>query len=132
MNPRALFGVILSVGIAFAGTACQRAAQQPTLQRADEGATQVVNVIAKEFAFEPKVINIKAGMAKFTVRNEGAVEHDFEIVRAAGHGTEHEARLIPPREAYEVEVELKPGTYQIVCNVPGHKDAGMVATIVVI
>jgi uncharacterized cupredoxin-like copper-binding protein len=131
MNSRAPFVVILSVGIALAGTACQRAAEQPTPPRADEGA-QVVTVVAKEFAFEPKVINIKAGIAKFTVRNEGVVEHDFEIVGATGHGAEHEAKLIPPREAYEVEVNLKPGTYQIVCNVPGHKDAGMVATIAVI
>lgn len=123
--------VILSVGIALAGSACQRTAQQPTPRRADEGATQVVNVIAKEFAFVPKVISIKAGIAKFTVRNEGAVEHDFEIVGVAEHGAEHEARLISPSDAYEVEVELRPGTYQIVCNVPGHKDAGMLATIVV-
>lgn len=132
MNPRALFGVILSVGIALAGTACQRAAQQPTPQRADEGATQVVNVIAKEFAFEPKEIKLNAGMAKIVVRNNGSVEHDFEIVGVAEHGAEHEGKLIQPSEAREVEVELKPGTYQVVCTVAGHKEAGMVATIVVI
>jgi len=33
---------------------------------------------------------------------------------------------------YEVQVDLRPGTYQVVCNVAGHKDAGMVGTIVVL
>lgn len=92
----------------------------------------VVNVVAKEFAFEPKEIKVNAGMAKFLVRNDGAVEHDFEIVGVAEHGAEHEGKLIQPSEARVVEVELKPGTYQVVCTVAGHKEAGMVATIVVI
>jgi len=130
MGLRPLF-VLTIVGVILAVAGCQRAAQSPTLRTAEEGTTQVVNVVAKEFVFEPKEVKVNAGMAKFVVRNEGAVEHDFEVVGVAEHGAEHEARLIPPGEAYEVEVELKPGTYQIVCNVPGHKDAGMLATIVV-
>jgi len=124
--------VLLIAGIAIAAAGCQRATELPEHQMADEETMHVVNVVAKEFAFEPKEIKVSTGMVKFVVRNEGTVEHDFEIVGAAEHGAEHEARLIKPREVYEVEVPLDPGTYQVVCNVPGHKDAGMVATIVVI
>jgi hypothetical protein len=32
---------------------------------------------------------------------------------------------------HEVEVELKPGSYPVSCNVARHKEAGMVATIIV-
>lgn len=131
MRLRPLF-LLTIVGVVLAVAGCQRAAQSPVPRTAGEGTMQVVNVVAKEFAFEPKEIKVNAGMAKFVVRNEGAVEHDFEIVGVDEHGVEHEAKLIRPSEAREVEVELKPGTYQVVCTVAGHKEAGMAATIVVI
>lgn len=124
---------VLSIaGVALVVAGCQRAAQSPAPRTTEEGTMPVVNVVAKEFAFEPKEIKVNAGMAKFLVRNDGAVEHDFEIVGVAEHGAEHEGKLIQPSEARVVEVELKPGTYQVVCTVAGHKEAGMVATIVVI
>jgi len=124
--------VVLIAGVVIAAAGCQRAAQSPKPRMADEDTMQVVNVVAKEFAFEPRQIEVKAGAAKFVVRNEGTVEHDFEIVGIAEHGAEHETRLIQPNKISEVEVELSPGTYQVVCTVPGHKDAGMEGTIVVI
>ncbi|MEX0766372.1 MAG: cupredoxin domain-containing protein [bacterium] len=124
---------VLSIaGVAIVVAGCQRAAQSPAPRTTEEGTMPVVNVVAKEFAFEPKEIKVNAGMAKFLVRNDGAVEHDFEIVGVAEHGAEHEGKLIQPSEARVVEVELKSGTYQVVCTVAGHKEAGMVATIVVI
>lgn len=124
--------VLVIAGVTLAVAGCQRVAQSPAPRTAEEGTTQVVKVVAKEFAFEPKEVKVNAGMAKFVVRNEGSVEHDFEIVGVAEHGAEHEGKLIQPSEAREVEVELKSGTYQVVCTVAGHKEAGMVATIVVI
>ena len=129
MRIRMLF-VLLIAGIAVVAAGCQRAAQTPTPRMTEEGTMQLVDVVAKEFAFEPTEIKVTAGIVKFVVRNDGAVEHDFEIVGVAEHGGEHEAKLIQPGEAREVEVELKPGTYQVVCTVAGHEEAGMVATIV--
>lgn len=123
--------VVVTAGIALTVAGCQRATQAPGPETAEDKTTQVVDIVAREFAFEPKEIRINAGMAKFVVRNAGAVEHDFEIVGAAEHGMEHTAKLIQPNEVYEVQVELTPGTYQVVCNVAGHKEAGMVGTIIV-
>ena len=131
MRPSKLF-VLVIAGLILAVAGCQRVAQPPAQRTVEEGTAQVVNVVAKEFAFEPKEIKLHAGMTKIVVRNNGAVEHDFEIVGVAEHGAEHEGKLIQPSEAREVEVELKPGTYQVVCTVAGHKEAGMVAAIVVI
>lgn len=79
MRLRAPFALAIA-GVILAIAACQRAAQSPEHQMAEKGTAQVVNVVAKEFAFEPKEIRVNAGMAKFVVRNEGTVEHDFEIV----------------------------------------------------
>lgn len=131
MRPSKLF-VLVIAGVVLAVAGCQRVAQPPAQRTVEEGTAQVVNVVAKEFAFEPKEIKLHAGMTKIVVRNNGAVEHDFEIVGVAEHGAEHEGKLIQPNEAREVEVELKLGTYQVVCTVAGHKEAGMVAAIVVI
>ena len=115
MSTRMRIAVVVA-GVVLLAAGCQRAAQQQP-PAAEPVEAQVVNVVAKEFTFEPKEIRVKAGMVKFLVENEGTGEHASETFTA---GVTH-----------EVEVELKPGTYPVSCNVPGHKEAGMVALIIV-
>lgn len=126
---------IAAAAVGFGTTACQRQASPPAPPAAEApgamGEMQVVNVVAREFAFEPKEIRVRPGMVRFLVRNEGSVEHDFEIVGVAEHGAEHEQKLFRPGETYTGEVALAPGRYEAVCNVPGHRESGMVATIIV-
>ena len=131
-----MFMMVAALAIIIAG--CQRQAAQPTPpavstpgEMSDMGDAQMVNVVAREFAFEPKEIRVKPGVVRFAVKNEGTVEHDFEIVGAAEHGAEHEQKLFKAGETYTLEADLKPGRYEAVCNVPGHKESGMVATVVV-
>ena len=119
----------VAIGVALLAAGCQRAAQQQP-PAAEPVEAQVVNVVAKEFTFEPKEIRVKAGMVKFLVENEGTVEHEFMIEGVTAHG-EHASETFTPGVTHEVEVELKPGTYPVSCNVPGHKEAGMVALIIV-
>ena len=125
-----LAALMIVLGIAVVAAGCQRAAQPPAREKM-AGETQVVNVVAKEFAFEPKEIMVKAGMVKFAVQNAGAIEHDFEVAGVAEHGAEHAQKLFKPGETYQTALQLRPGTYEVVCNVPGHKEAGMTATITV-
>ncbi|HEY6103512.1 MAG TPA: cupredoxin domain-containing protein [bacterium] len=126
-----LIVAVLAAGAVIVAAGCQRAAQQPQQQPAAEPMEgQAATVVAKEFAFEPKEIRVKAGMVKFMVKNEGTVEHEFMIEGVTMHG-EHTTERFKPGVTHEVEVELKPGTYPVSCNVAGHKEAGMVATIVV-
>lgn len=120
----------LTLGIVIAAVVvagCQRGARRPAGQATE---VQVVNVVAKEFAFEPKEIRTRAGKVRFIVTNEGAVEHEFMIERATEHG-EHAETAFKPGVTHTVEVDLEPGTYEVTCNLPGHKDAGMVATLIV-
>ena len=38
---------------------------------------------------------------------------------------------LPPGETQKVVINAPPGTYEFYCNVPGHKEAGMVGTLTV-
>lgn len=87
--------------------------------------TEDLTVRASEFKFDPVTINLKVGEpVQATITNVGNVRHTFTIpdlevnaVMAAGE---------------TVTVEFTPtesGTFELLCAVPGHKEAGMVGTI---
>lgn len=88
----------------------------------------VVGVVMREFEFEPRPLVAKAGRVRFQLINRGSVEHDFMIPELMGE-MEHERDLVQPGQSKTIEVDLKPGVYEAVCTVPGHKEAGMVLTI---
>jgi uncharacterized cupredoxin-like copper-binding protein len=90
-----------------------------------------VAIIAREFLFEPKDLIAKAGDVTFTVRNTGAVEHDF-VVENAAKKLVAEARPFPPGKTVQVKVRLTPGAYTVYCSIPGHREAGMQATLRVV
>jgi nitrite reductase (NO-forming) len=87
---------------------------------------QEVKITMTEFKFEPQTVEVKAGKVKFELVNAGTVEHNFVIV-----GADRRLESVPPGQSGVLEVELKPGTYQVDCDIPGHKEAGMVMTVVV-
>jgi uncharacterized cupredoxin-like copper-binding protein len=87
-----------------------------------------VEVVLREFEFEPRPLKVKAGTVRFRLVNRGAVEHDFAIPSLEEHGA-HEQHVVKPGETRDVELELKPGTYEAICTIPGHKEAGMVVQV---
>lgn len=90
-----------------------------------------VAVVAREFLYEPKDLVAKAGEVTFTVRNTGAVEHDF-VVENAAKKLVAEARPFPPGKTVQVKARLTPGAYAVYCSIPGHREAGMQATLRVV
>jgi uncharacterized cupredoxin-like copper-binding protein len=109
-----------------------------------------ITVTMKEFAFEPDSITVSAGTpVEITLVNEGAVEHDFaiEIIPVENIVTEgsmgdhemtdehsdfdlHTATAVNQTSVLRF-TPTEPGTYQIICSVPGHKEAGMIAELIV-
>lgn len=80
-----------------------------------------------EYVFEPKAITVNPGEPiSFLLRNEGAEEHEFE-----GETVGLEEVVVPPGKERAVAwtAPRKPGTYEIVCDLPGHKAKGMVLTV---
>jgi len=92
----------------------------------DGGATvQTVEVNLSEFAITPKDIVVSPGKVRFNVHNTGNLEHNFEVKGVGATAN------IKNGESAVLEVELKAGSYDILCNVPGHAGSGMTGTITV-
>ncbi len=90
------------------------------------GAGGGVSVDEKEWQITLGAKEVSAGTVKFTVKNDGSVEHNFVIKEA-------NVRLdgIQPGTSKEFTANLKPGTYTVLCDIPGHEEAGMKATLTV-
>lgn len=88
-----------------------------------------ISLIAKDIAFDPTEITIAASdlPVTITMENTGAAEHDFVIDAL-------DIKVVSaPGETVEIEIPAgtAPGEYQYYCSVPGHKEAGMVGTLIV-
>jgi hypothetical protein len=71
-----------------------------------------------------------AGKIVFTVTNEGRGMHNFSINGASGEVAA--TRSFQPSEGPQtLEVELQPGTYTIICSLPGHAQRGQMTTLTV-
>lgn len=84
---------------------------------------------ATEYVFEPKQIEVRPGeRIKFVLRNEGVEEHEFE-----GETVGLEEVVVPAGKERAVvwTAPKKTGSYEIVCDLPGHIAKGMVMDLVV-
>ena len=70
----------------------------------------------------------KAGDVTFVVGNPSTVSHNFVL---EGNGIKVASRTIGAKKTQNLTLTgLAPGEYQIVCTLPGHREAGMVARLV--
>jgi plastocyanin len=86
-----------------------------------------VDVVARDFAFEPATIEVEPGepiRVALEIRNE---DHDFVIDEADAHiGGEDGETAVGGFTAPE-----EPGEYTYYCSVANHRDLGMQGTLVV-
>jgi len=90
-----------------------------------------VEVTATEYRFEPRAIELAGGAqtARFKLENDGALAHDLRVRRGADDlgGTP----IFASGRSAGARVKLTPGSYEIVCSVPGHEEQGMRGTLIV-
>lgn len=111
-----------------------------------------ITLVAKDIVYDTNRLEVIAGQpVKLTLQNEGVLEHDFSIVEIPhegevaegetemaghdmGHGSiEPEVHVAAPTGGNNT-VEFtptEPGEYEFYCTVSGHREAGMVGTLVV-
>ncbi len=87
-----------------------------------------VAITASEFKFSPTSIQVPLGQkVTFTLDNKGVVEHDI-TVQAAGFTLLAKAGQVVTGE-YTFD---KPGVFDFICSIPGHKEAGMKGKLTVV
>jgi len=72
--------------------------------------------------FDQKDATAKAGKVTVDFANPSSTPHAVEI---EGNGVEEETETVTSGDAPPITVDLKPGTYEFYCPVPGHREAGM-------
>jgi len=93
---------------------------------ASPAATNSVTVDLLDIRFDPKNLTIPANTdVTITMTNKGVAPHNFSIDAL------HIDQDVNPGETKTVTVNAPAGSYQFYCNVPGHKEAGMVGTLTV-
>src|SRR5262249_22130528 len=122
----------LAAGGALTALAAGRGSAQP--------ATNVVTL--KEMRITPARATVPSGRVTFVARNAGTIEHELVVIRATRPLEVRKFRAVEPEGASPGEVEdvapgtsksvtltLKPGKYLLICNIVGHYQLGMSATI---
>ncbi len=100
-----------------------------------DASTQVTVVVKAfdELHFEPRTIQVTAGSpTRIQLENVGSAAH--ALVVKTPDGTRDWVHLHAPPGATESAVYQldKPGTYLILCTLPGHTEGGMVGELVVV
>jgi uncharacterized cupredoxin-like copper-binding protein len=118
----ALVAAVISIGIALRAV---ETAEDRVAAASAAAATGPVTVTLSDFAITPAEIELVAG-STLEVINDGATVHNLEVEGLRSPD-------IPAGGTVTFDVSsLAPGSYELICQIPGHKDLGMVATLTVI
>jgi len=119
---------LLTVVLAFAALAVAGSAlvkSQDAEEKAALGGTGA-QVALTEFALEPSTVEVPVG-GSLVVRNNGQAVHNLKVT-----GTDVATPNLDPGDATSLDLsDLKPGMYEMFCEIPGHKGAGMTGTLTI-
>lgn len=120
--------VAVAIGTALVAFAAQLGSDEGDGGRGSGGGGGDALVVSMtEFAFDPDPIVVSADNATLEVVNDGKVAHDL-VVLALGKGTPD----LPAGERMVLDLTGQPaGTYRVVCDLPGHTEAGMVTELTI-
>ncbi|GAA3856405.1 cupredoxin family protein [[Pseudomonas] carboxydohydrogena] len=114
-------------------------------------AARVVHVTMTEangkMIYAPDRIEVRKGeQIKFVLRNNGDLDHEFLLASTSDNLKHADAmaknpdmthddpngKRLPPRKAAEIVWKFtRRGTFEYSCLIPGHREAGMVGTVIV-
>ena len=127
MRGRSMIVVALASALLLA--ACGGGDDDPTMDVGDGGdaAGATVTVTAGDLFFEPAELDAAPGTITIELVNEGSAQHTF-VVEEVGDATVADAAA---GETATGSIDLEAGTYTVYCDVPGHREGGMVGTLTV-
>ncbi len=150
MAMTALVGLLVLVGACGSSGGSNGGAKAGTAAGSKAG---TVNVTLKDFAISPNLGTVKSGPVTFDIENKGPSQHEFVVIRsdftpAQLPLTQEQGVPIVDEEAAGLEgmgeredinsganttlsLNLAPGHYLLICNLPSHFKLGMVAQFTV-
>lgn len=104
-----------------------------------------LNVTATDSGYDSKNYTVPAGAeVTLNMTNNGAVEHEFAILKLGQHVTPPFGEKDEDKILWELDgvqpgsnksgtftAPTEPGDYDVICGVPGHIEMGMIATLTV-
>ena len=131
MRSKSLFVLALCAVVAVLLVAGCGGTGAPAANAPATGAREI-KVENTEFKFTPSDVTVKAGeKIKLTITNKGTVDHTWVLMAADG---KTEVTRIDVKVAGTASKEFTApaaGTYTIVCDIAGHKEAGMIGKLIV-
>lgn len=117
----------------FAGTAVASPEGSPSASPVPAGspssASEATIVMGQpaELSFDPSELTIAANTdVSINLPNEGNQAHDFHIRELNVHSSDIESG-----DSTTVTINAEPGEYEFYCDVLGHRESGMVGTLIV-
>lgn len=117
-----------SVSRVLAASVLTLAASLPAAAAAND--VRTIELVAEEFSFTPSEVTIEPGeTVRMKLVNEGRISHNLMI---QGDGLEGRTETIQSGNTDSFEITAsETGTISFICDVPGHKEAGMTGELVV-
>jgi len=155
VNPYTRILSVVGASVVLTSAACggDSSSSVPSSGGASSGASAstagatTVSVAAGEFYFHVDRASAPAGKVAFVTKNEGNVGHEMVVVKTDakagelpyenGEASEEGAMGEIGEDDLEVgqtstlTLDLKPGHYALICNLPGHYKGGMYADFTV-
>ena len=126
-------GLVLVLAACAGPTATPGTTVRPGMSGSPDLATaaadSTVSVVLVDYAFEPDALTLPAGEITFSLRNDGAETHEFEIFR--GDQVVDEAEGLIPGLERDLTVTLEPGEYTFVCKLADHEQRGMTGALTI-
>ena len=117
--------VVAAAALATAGCGDDDGTSSAPAVGAVSGASDGLTVVAEDIDFGDDSYAAAAGTIPVTYRNEGSILHTLVIEDVDGF----ELEVSSNGDVDEGAVELEAGEYTLFCDVPGHRAAGMEATL---
>jgi iron uptake system component EfeO len=83
---------------------------------------------AEDIKFDKKDYSAPAGEVTVALESKGAQVHSLVIFDTSNTVIGEELKVNPGQTKVET-YDLPAGTYSLICDIPGHKEAGMTATL---
>ncbi len=91
-----------------------------------------LTVVAQDIKFDKKSYTVaKSGPLTISYDNKGQQTHSMLFEDGSGHKVDDFRLQVAPGQDKGATITLPAGTYTMYCDIPGHRAAGMVATVTV-